>query len=346
MVQIGSVRKVLFISVAVFGTLGLFFGLASVFSPVLAESTLFFSSQTPERTPSLQTLTLPEAPKASNLNFFPETLLSIVDGTALLSEMGPKGTIADIEEHNPDTRISLYVVRDGDTLQSIASLFKVSVNTIKWANTITGAIKPGDSLLILPITGVKHTVVKGDTIQKIANKYKADAQDVAQFNDLALTTDLEIGSILVVPEGEIAPPPVVPKKLPANYAKNPTSRVVGAGGPSLPGYFIRPVPGAKTQGIHGHNGVDFGVPVGTGVKAAAGGVVIASKIGGWNGGYGGLVIISHPNGTQTLYAHLSASLVSPGQKVDRGQYIGLSGNTGKSTGPHLHFEIRGAKNPF
>lgn len=339
----GFSRKALNTLLCVIGVPSLFFLISSFFPVVFAESVIY--SAIPDRVLSLQTLTLQEPPKSSRLNFLPDTLLSVVEGKALLSEMGPKGTIADIEEHDPDTRISLYVVREGDTLQTIASLFKVTVNTIKWANNISGVIRPGDSLLILPISGVKHTVVKGDTLSKIALKYKADEQDISDFNGIPASSELQVGTVILVPEGEI-PAPVAPKSLPTNYAKNPTSKVRGAGGPSYPGYYLRPVSGAKTQGLHGYNGVDFGAPIGTGVKAAASGVVIASKVDGWNGGYGGMVIISHPNGTQTLYSHLSATLVRPGQNVDRGQYIGLSGNTGKSTGPHLHFEIRGAKNPF
>lgn len=314
-------------------------------SSIFADSLLPFLNPAPERTPSLQTISLPEPVKSANLSVSSLSALSIIDGTALLPEIGPKGTLADIEEHNPDTRISLYTVRDGDTLASIATLFKVSVNTIKWANTINGSIKTGDMLLILPISGVKHTVISGDTILKIAKKYKADPEDILDFNGLSSNITLVPGSVVVVPEGEIQAPPK-PAPLPANYAKNPTSRVRGAGGPSYIGYYIRPVPGAKTQGLHGYNGIDFGAPIGTAVKASASGTVIASKIGGYNGGYGGFIVISHPNGTQTLYGHLSASLVEPGDEVGQGQYIGLSGNTGKSTGPHLHFEIRGAKNPF
>jgi murein DD-endopeptidase MepM/ murein hydrolase activator NlpD len=80
--------------------------------------------------------------------------------------------------------------------------------------------------------------------------------------------------------------------------------------------------------------------------AAAGGTVIISKNSGWNGGYGNYVVIQHPNKTQTVYGHMTTTVVSVGQAVTKGQLIGYSGNTGKSTGPHLHFEIRGAKNPF
>jgi murein DD-endopeptidase MepM/ murein hydrolase activator NlpD len=102
----------------------------------------------------------------------------------------------------------------------------------------------------------------------------------------------------------------------------------------------------RTQGIHGYNGVDLAAGVGTPILAAAGGEVIVAKGSGWNGGYGNYVVIKHPNGTQTLYAHMSSTAISSGAQVSGGEVIGYVGNTGRSTGSHLHFEVRGAKNPF
>jgi murein DD-endopeptidase MepM/ murein hydrolase activator NlpD len=111
--------------------------------------------------------------------------------------------------------------------------------------------------------------------------------------------------------------------------------------------FIHPVPGAvRTQGIHGNNGVDFAAGHGTTIRAAAAGEVIVSKSSGWNGGYGQYVVIRHNNGTQTLYAHFSENYVGVGAYVAQGEAIGAMGNTGRSTGTHLHFEVRGARNPF
>ncbi|MEK7135159.1 MAG: M23 family metallopeptidase, partial [Patescibacteria group bacterium] len=104
--------------------------------------------------------------------------------------------------------------------------------------------------------------------------------------------------------------------------------------------------GLKSQGIHGHNGVDLAAPVGTPIVASADGKVILSRTGGYNGGYGTYVVISHANGTQSLYAHMSANNVAVGEVVSQGQVIGAIGMTGKTTGPHIHFEIRGARNPF
>jgi murein DD-endopeptidase MepM/ murein hydrolase activator NlpD len=115
------------------------------------------------------------------------------------------------------------------------------------------------------------------------------------------------------------------------------------------GYYARPVQTnggniRKTQGYHGpYNGVDIGAPIGTPIYAMADGVVILARVSGYNGGYGGITIIQHDNGTQTVYAHQSAINVEAGQQVNKGQMIGKVGNTGRSSGPHLHFEIRGVK---
>lgn len=229
-------------------------------------------------------------------------------------------------------------------------MFNVTVNTIIWANDIKGrVIKPGDVLVILPITGIRHTVTQGETIATIAAKYKGDEAEIASYNELALSASLETGQVVIIPNGEISPPPA-PK--PSQTAKKSgvavTAKLTGGGGPSYSGYYIWPVAGGVlTQGIHGYNGIDIGAPKGTAIYASAAGTVIISRNnGGWNGGYGNYVVIQHDNGTQTLYSHNSSVSVSVGETVAQGQTIGLVGSTGLSTGNHVHFEVRGATNPF
>lgn len=257
----------------------------------------------------------------------------VVDGEALQSSVGPAGTSADViyreEKPSPD-QISLYVVREGDTLGGIASMFSVTANTIAWANDLDGPIQPGDELVILPVPGVRHTVEKGQTLSGIADKYHADDVEVARYNGISPDESLVVGSVLIIPDGEID----VPKK------SRSTSVLADSS------YFRKPVSGRKTQGLHGYNGVDFGAPIGTPIYASASGHVIVSRAGAWNGGYGNYIVIKHPNGTQTLYAHNSKNSVWVGQWVEAGQLIGYVGSTGRSTGPHLHFEVRGASNPF
>lgn len=261
----------------------------------------------------------------------------------------------DIDFPTDDT-ISVYEVKKGDTLATVAKLFNVSKNTIIWANDLKSEkLTPGDTLVILPITGVKHTVKKGDTMASIAKKYKGDVEDIAKYNGIAPDASLAVGDVVIVPEGEIAIPVApTPKGSTKSYggiasgAISNYERLLDTYSYSTPaGFFIRPAGGIKTQGLHGHNGIDIGASVGTPIVAAAGGTVIAAKSSGYNGGYGEMVIISHSNGKiQTVYGHMSRVNVVAGQTVAQGQVIGAVGNTGRSTGPHLHFEVRGAKNPF
>lgn len=250
----------------------------------------------------------------------------------------------DIDFPASDT-VSVYEVKKGDTIQDVAKLFDVSVNTIVWANNLKSrTLTKGDTLIILPITGIKHTVKKGDTLVSIAKKYKADDQDVASYNGLAVNSALAVGDTVIVPDGEIEVVQTTTK--PKTSTKKPT--ILNSYSYAAPsGFLVRPISGGrKSQGVHGHNGVDLASSIGTPVYAAADGRVIVAKQSGYNGGYGKMVIISHDKGIQTVYAHLNNVYITQGQTVTQGQAIGELGNTGKSTGPHLHFEVRGAKNPF
>ncbi len=268
----------------------------------------------------------------------------VVENDTLVPESGPAGTSADLVLSGFGS-VSLHQVRPGETLSQIASLYQVSVNTVRWANGITtgGSIKPGQTLLILPMDGLTVKVASGDTIASLAKKYGGDEKEIRDFNELSHDQKLAVGQEIVIPGGEMPAPVVAPKpKTVASSAKSKTSSSVSSARPQASsGYYDRPISGRLTQGYHGrYRALDYGAPVGTPVWASASGTVIASRS-GWNGGYGTMIIVSHTNGTQTLYAHLSQLNVSVGQQVSKGQTIGLSGNTGRSTGPHLHFEIRG-----
>ena len=274
-----------------------------------------------------------------------------------MANAGPDGTLVDIiDTTSPSGQIITYVVKTGDTAVSIAKHFGVSVNTILWANNLTAKspIKPGATLVILPVSGVQHTVRKGETLSGLAKKFGADADDIASYNGLDTGESLAVGDLLIIPGGEIvAPKTTVTKRGKTSIRqgggltsikKNPYR---GGSGVELAGFYGNPVTGALlTQSIHGWNGVDLGAPAGTSVRASAGGTVIVSRVGGWNGGYGNYIVVDHGNGTQTLYSHLSSDSVSVGQEVSRGMVIGAVGRTGEATGNHLHFEVRGARNPF
>ncbi len=244
--------------------------------------------------------------------------------------------------------ISVYEVKKGDTLTTVAKLFNVSKNTIIWANDLKSqTLTPGETIVILPMTGIKHVIRKGDTIKSIARKYKADEEDIAKFNGITVESDLSVGDTVLVPDGEIAVSQPA-KKVQKNSKGVVISKILNTYSHNAPsGFLIRPVVSARrSQGIHGHNGVDLAGTPGTPILASATGKVIVARSGGYNGGYGSMVIMIHDGGIQTVYAHLRAVHVTQGQYVTQGTQIGELGNTGRSTGPHLHFEVRGAKNPF
>ncbi len=286
------------------------------------------------------------------------TTLATSGGSALVAYSGPSGTIADVATTTQSDRISVYVVRPGDTLSEIGAMFGVSVNTIIWANNLKSNtdIQPGETLIILPVSGVEHTVAKGDTLKSVASKYGADAAEIAQYNGLDPAAALVVGSVLTIPGGELSVP--TSRKTGTSVRRQRVSGTrssggiyepyLGGSGAAQPGYFGNPLPGGIiTQSIHGWNAIDIGAPRGTPIHAAAAGtIIVARDNGAWNGGYGNYVVITHGNGTQTLYAHMTRTAVSPGESVSEGQIIGYVGMTGWATGPHLHFEVRGAANPF
>ena len=290
-----------------------------------------------------------------------ETVLSLAEGSALVPFTGPIGTVVP-ERVAVSTvgSISTYTVKDGDSLSEIADAHGVSVSTLLWANDISDAslVRPGDELIILPVSGLRHTVKSGDTLGTVADKDGANAGDIASFNGLDAHATLVLGADIIIPGGELSASSkekAATKKAVTQAVKasvktggsiaDVNTATSGASEPS--GYFGSPVPGALvTQGVHGWNGVDLGAPSGTAIYAAAAGSVIVSKIGGYNGGYGNYVVIDHGAGVQTLYSHMDADLVSVGDSVTKGQKIGTVGITGAATGYHLHFEVRGAKNPY
>ena len=246
--------------------------------------------------------------------------------------------------------IILHVVAEGETLGSIATRYNLDVSSILWENDLTesSVLKPGQELRILPVDGVRHKVARGETIFTIAKRYgldNAQAQVIVDypFNEFLNdeTFELATGQQVMIPGG-------VPPKKPAPVRKvaqtGPVDVVEGAGS----GQFIWPAAGKITQGYSFyHKAIDIANRAAGPILAADAGTVVGA---GWldNSGYGNRVIVDHGNGFVTLYAHLSVVQVSAGQQVSRGQVVGQMGSTGRSTGTHLHFEIRrgGLLNPL
>lgn len=239
-------------------------------------------------------------------------------------------------------RPQIYTVESGDTIAGIAAQFDVSTNTILWANGLraSSTLKVGDNLTILPTTGVLHTVKSGDTVSGIASRYDAKGKDIMAYNNLAEDAKLAIGQKIIVPDGyieEVAAPRIVPRDtvVAGRDHEGPTPEPVDSPG----GGMVWPT---TTRHISqyfrwGHTGIDIDNRSRPAIYAAAAGTV---EFAGWMGGYGNLIIVSHGNGTQTYYAHLDKFYVAKGASIGKGAAIGQMGSTGRSTGPHLHFEYR------
>lgn len=274
--------------------------------------------------------------------------VNIVSDTALLPATSPLGAIAggDAEDFSFD-QTSIYIVRSGDTVSTVAEMFGVSESTILAANDMKKGdkLKEGDVLLILPLSGIEHTVTKGQTLKSIAASYKVDLSDILFANDLDVDTMLVVGEKLIIPGIEIQDEPS-PKPKTKNLAST-KGKTTNKSLPSVSGYFKNPVPGARrSRGLQAHHhGVDLAAPAGTPIYAAASGNVLISRM-GFNGGFGNYAVIQHSNGCKTLYAHMSKLATNPGEAVSQGEVIGYVGSTGHSTGNHLHIETPGCRNPF
>jgi len=310
----------------------------------LKEETLAYPEQTIINMPLSQAVNSPEPTDnktASNK--------SIIDGYAFTNENNSLDGSLNTEDNTSSDQISLYTVRKGDTIPAVAKMFGVTPNTIYWANDLKAgaAIKPDQVIIILPITGIKYTVKKGDTVDLLAKKFKSDVGDIVSFNSVDTAVGLTIGQEIIIPNAEVEV--VAAKATKTKSGKTPPNSSSKSSSSDTTGYFKRPINGGiKTQGIHGNNGIDLASFGGANIPilAAADGTVIISRSGGWNGGYGNYIVIKHSNGMQTLYGHLSENSVSAGDRVSQGQQIGRMGSTGDSTGVHLHFEVRGGRNPF
>lgn len=302
---------------------------------------------------------LPEAALAEELG------VSEVDGAALVSDTNLAGLeAADSPEEaigyvlvdqssflNPSSLsaditperngLLKYKVEEGDSVSAIAAKFGISASTIIWANDLasSGRIKPGEEIVILPVSGVLHKVTAGETLSSIASTYGVEVENIATFNKSAL----KAGETVIVPNAR----PVGEARSESGKKKGKKAVKTGSGF----GYFISPVVSGLNWGkLHDGNAVDIAAQCGTPIVAAAGGVVIdTGSPSSWNSGYGGFVRISHANGTATFYGHTSSNLVGEGDEVGQGSVIARVGRTGSVsgiTGCHVHFGVEGGANPF
>lgn len=230
-------------------------------------------------------------------------------------------------------RVFSHIVQPGETLSTIAERFGIAQDTILAANDLANAnlLRAGERLTILSVDGALHRVQRGESLWQIARMYDVDMDEIIEFNDIADPNRVMVADEIFIPGIQAAR---IGKAI-------RTERLVDSNGRLLRA-FSWPVTGriSSKYGMRWgsmHHGVDVAVPTGTPVRASAAGRV---SFAGWNGGYGYLVTIDHGNRVETRYAHNSRIVVRVGQHVQRGDLIAYSGNTGRSTGPHVHFEIR------
>ncbi|NIS80479.1 MAG: peptidoglycan DD-metalloendopeptidase family protein [Anaerolineales bacterium] len=257
----------------------------------------------------------------------------------------------------PRLDIIKYVVQSGDTLFGIAEKFGIKPESLLWANFAVlqddpHRLRPGQELNVPPVNGVLHVWSAGEGLNGVAEYYGVTAQDVIDWpgNKLEPGIDtsnppIESGTLLVIPGGKRE---IVTWSAPRIRRDNPAvAKVLGPGacgsvydGPIGTGVFIWPAPSHYLSGYgysSVHPAIDIAGDTGNAIFASDSGVVVYS---GWNDwGYGYVIVLDHGNGWQTLYAHLSAINVGCGQAIFQGQVIGGLGNTGNSSGSHLHFEI-------
>ncbi len=279
-----------------------------------------------------------------------------------------QGVVRKISLHTdvpsrPREKVIQYTVQKGDTVFGIAEKFGLQPETILWSNYDVLAddphrLRPGQKLNILPVDGTYYQWHKGDSLRVVAKFFGVSPEEIVDFpaNDLPPDTDpdhpqIKAGTWLVVPGGHRQfvswSAPQIPRSNPA------VASILGPGscgkvyeGPIGTGTFIWPTTLHYLSGYDyspqiNHYGIDIAGKLGYPVYAVDSGVVVYA---GWNNwGYGNVVVIDHGNGWQSLYAHLSRILVSCGQAVYQGDMIGSIGSTGRSTGPHLHFELRHEK---
>ena len=257
----------------------------------------------------------------------------------------------NIPADKPRYDVQEYRVVRGDSVFAIAESFKVTPETVLWANYDVlqddpHSLAPGMVLKIPPTDGIYYQWKPNDTLETVSAEFAASIEDIINFpgNDIDLTDPkIDSGSWVMIPGGEREFVQwLVPTIASGASGTSSTNQSACPGGAVGGGGFRWPADNNFLSGNDywsGHLGIDIAAGAGAPVYAADGGVVTMAQ-GGYNYGYGNVVQIDHGNGYSTIYAHLSAFFVSTCQSVGAGQQIATAGNTGNSQGAHLHFEVR------
>lgn len=271
-----------------------------------------------------------------------EAVPSSVEKGTLVSTSASSTTTTAAAVAPPRREIREHEIVSGDTLIAIAVLYDVSVETLLWANDLraTTLLKLGDKLKIPPVDGLLYRVKDGDSLSWVASHHNVPVETITGYteNDLADANKLTVGKLLMIP-GAARPAPVAAQVVQAFIrAADPAPAPAPARVINPNSGLVWPTYGPIFTYFGGyHAGIDISPPYGTPVVAAAAGVV--SAVNWWNYSYGFHITIDHGSGVSTLYAHMSQILVGAGESLAQGQMIGRVGSTGRSTGPHLHFEV-------
>lgn len=240
----------------------------------------------------------------------------------------------------PLLKLSPYVVKPGDTLWDIAKRFNITIDSIISANELKSVdfLKIGQVIKIPNVSGVFHKVGRDENLEKIAKTYNVDVDQIKKYNDGL--KEFKVGALIFIPGGKL-PEEKQPSR-PRWLASRGTSQ-----------RFIWPLEGTVNSHFgwrrdplsrrrEFHSGIDIDGNAGEYIRASRAGKVVYA---GWQSGYGLLIVIDHGDGWETYYAHCSRINVRTGQYVRQGEIIGRVGSTGRTTGSHLHFEIRNNGRP-
>ena len=257
----------------------------------------------------------------------------------------------NIPADKPRYTIEEYRVSRGDSMFAISESFKLTPETVLWANYDVlqddpHSLSPGQVLKIPPTDGIYYQWKENDTLDSVANEFETTIDDILNYagNDIDLSDPkIESGSWVMIPGGKREFVQwLVPTIASGASGTSSTSQSACPGGAVGSGGLMWPADAHSLSGNDywpGHLGIDIAAGQGAPVYAADSGVVTMAT-GGYNYGYGNVIQIDHGNGYSTIYAHLSTIGVSACASVGAGQWIGASGNTGNSQGAHLHFEVR------
>ncbi|MGL5254336.1 MAG: peptidoglycan DD-metalloendopeptidase family protein [Brevinema sp.] len=226
-------------------------------------------------------------------------------------------------------KFAFYRLQKGENISAVAYKFGLSLSTLLSLNSFDNAhsVAPGQRILLASQSGIIYNAKKTENIEEIAKLYGISSEEIMAVNSLR-SSEIAGGTTLFLPG--------------ASLSAKAMADILGY-------LFVRPVKSYRFTSGFGmrrhpfglgrrlHAGIDLAAPIGTPVHAAREGKIVFA---GSSGNYGLMIRIQHNNGFSTVYAHLSRIRVQEGAWVSANQRIGDVGNTGRSTGPHLHFEVR------